>query len=147
MTSNKRWTRHSLVLVGAGLVYIGIGVAFILAPGYVGKDPSLHSALRLLSLDTWGVVYIVIGSLAFTCAFFPLGKKVWGYMVLTALSSAWAFLYVMSTFLNNAPKITLLSGLLWLLLAFIWWAVSGLISPEHVEKLVINGDPNRTSND
>lgn len=140
MTSTKRWTRHSLVLVGAGLVYIGIGVAFILSPGYVGKDPSLHSALRLFSLDQWGLVYILAGSLAFLCAFFPLGKKVWGYMVLTALSSAWAFLYVMSTFVNNAPKITLLSGLLWLLLAFIWWAVSGLISPEHVAKMVPDGD-------
>lgn len=141
MSHQRRWTRHSLVLVGAGLVYVGIGVAFILSPGYVGKDPSLKSALRLLSLDGWGTVYILIGALAVAAAFLPSEKKIWGYMVLTALSSGWAFLYVMSTFVNNAPKITLLSGLLWLLLAFIWWAVSGLISPEHVEKLVSNGDP------
>lgn len=141
MSKQRRWTRHSLVLVGAGLVYVGIGVAFILAPGYVGKDPSLKSALRLLTLDQWGIVYILIGTIALISAFLASGRKIWGYMVLTALSSAWAFLYVMSTFLNDAPKITLLSGLLWLLLAFIWWAVSGLISPEHVEKMVRNDDP------
>lgn len=136
------WSRHSLILIMAGLIYIGLGYSFITAPGYVGKDPSLHSALRLLSMDDWGVVYIFTGGLAFSAAFAPLGKKTWGYMVLTALSSAWAFLYVLSVFTGGAPKLTLLSSLIWLLLAFIWWAVAGLLSPEHIKKLMPNGSSN-----
>jgi hypothetical protein len=136
MRDEPHWTRHSLVLFGAGLIYIGIGIAFIYAPGYVGKDPSLKSALRLLTLNEWGWLYIAAGIAAGAASIFPLGKKVWGYMVLTALSAAWAWLYSMSVFFAGAPKITLLSGLIWLLLAFIWWAVSGLLSPEHVEKMM-----------
>lgn len=138
MRDEPHWTRHSLVLTGAGLIYIGIGIAFILAPGYVGKDPSLKSALRLLTIDEWGYLYILVGFLATCSAMFPLGKKAWGYMILTALSSAWAWLYTMSVIFGHAPMITLLSGLIWLLLAFIWWAVSGLLSPEHVEKMMHN---------
>lgn len=132
------WTRHSLVLTVAGLIYIGIGYAFMISPGYVGKDPSLTSALRLLPLHGWGIVYICTGALAMLAAHSPIGKKSWGYMILTALSSAWAALYVLSVISGGAPRMTLLSSLIWLLLAFIWWAVSGLLSPEHVKKLMPN---------
>lgn len=136
----QHWTRHSLILMIAGLMYAAIGYAFIVSPGYVGKDPSLKSALRLMTLDQWGLVYICCGVLAMISAFSSIGKKVWGYMVLTAISAAWAFLYVMSVVSGGAPKLTLLSSLLWLMLAFIWWAVSGLLSPEHVKKLMLR-DP------
>ena len=135
-TKRSYWTRHSLVLTVAGLIYVGMGYGFIVAPGYVGKDPSLHTALRLMTLDEWGGLYIFVGALALSAAHFPVGKKTWGYMVLTALSSAWAALYLLSVISGGAPKITLLSSLLWLLLAFIWWAVSGLLSPEYIEKLM-----------
>lgn len=138
MTKERHWTRHSLVLIVAGLIYVGIGYAFIVSPGYVGKDPSLKSALRVFSLDGWGVVYICTGALAMISAFSPIGKKAWGYMILTGLSSAWAVLYAMSVIFGDAPGITLLSGLIWFLLAFIWWAVSGLLSPEHVKKMMLN---------
>ena len=136
----RHWTRHSLVLTVAGLIYIGIGYAFIVSPGYVGKDPSLKSALRLLTLDQWGYVYMSTGLFAMVAAFSPIGKKTWGYMILTSISSAWAMLYVISVVSGGAPRITLLSSLIWLLLAFIWWAVSGLLSPEHVKQLLPHSD-------
>lgn len=129
-----------MVLVMAGLIYVGLGYSFITAPGYVGKDPSLHSALRLLSMDGWGIVYMACGALAAISAFSPIGKKAWGYMILTANSSVWAFLYILSVFTGGAPKLTFLSSLIWLLLAFIWWAVSGLLSPEHIQKLMRDGN-------
>jgi hypothetical protein len=132
----RHWTRHSLVLVGGGFIYIGIGIAFILSPGYVGKDPSLKFALHWLSMEGWGVVYILAGFVAMMAALAPIGKKLWGYMMLTSLSSAWAAFYVLSVFYSKAPRLTLLSALIWLLLAFIWWAVSGLLSPEHVEVMI-----------
>lgn len=124
----------------AGLIYIGIGYGFISAPGYVGKDPSLHSALRLMSMDSWGIVHIVCGVLASVAAFSPIGRKAWGYMILTAISSVWAALYTVSVFTGGAPRLTFLSSLIWLLLAFIWWAVSGLLSPEHIQKLMRDGN-------
>lgn len=135
----RRWTRHSLVLVVAGALYIGIGFAFFTAPSIANKDPSLKVALQFLSLNSWGYVFIVVGILSMISSVWPMGEEKWGYTILTALSSAWSAAYTLAVIFYSAPKITLLGGLTWGLLAFIWWAISGLISPEFV-KVVINDE-------
>lgn len=143
MTNNwgvRRWTRHSLVLVVAGALYIGIGFAFFTAPPLAEKDPSLKVALQFLSLDDWGYVFVVVGALSIFSSVWPIGKEKWGYSVLTALSSAWSASYILAVMFYGAPKISLLGGLTWGLLAFIWWAISGLISPEFI-KVVIDDEP------
>jgi hypothetical protein len=134
----RNWTRHSIVLGVSGLIYAGIGFSFIYAPGYVGKDPSLWMALKYLTLSQWGLIYLGVGFLATFAGTFPIGKKTWGYMALTSLSSVWAFCYVLSVVFGGAPKRTVLSALVWSLVAFLWWAVSGLLSPEHVKRMMRN---------
>lgn len=130
-----RWTRHSLVLSIAGTIYVIIGVAFFYVPAEVSKAPSLKVALTYLSLDEWGWVFIVCGALAILAAFSTLGHKAWGYMVLTALSSAWATMYAMAIIFKHAPILTVVSVMTWFMLAFVWWGVSGLLSPEHARYL------------
>lgn len=131
----SHWTRHSLILLGAGLIYIAIGIGFINAPPLIGKDPSLKIALHWISLDQWGYIFIACGICAIAASTWPIGKKVWGYMILTALSLAWCSFYVLAIIFYGAPKIVWISGLTWGLLAFIWWAVSGLISPEQLRRM------------
>ena len=131
----RNWTRHSLILIGAGLIYLGIGIGFLSAPKLVAKDPSLKVALQWLTFHQWGWVFISCGFLAILASGWPMGKKVWGYMLLTALSSAWATFYVLAVVFYDAPKLTWISALIWGLLAFIWWGVSGLLSPEHVRRM------------
>lgn len=128
----RGWTRHSLILVMAGVMYIGIGVAFFYAPPQAKLDPSLKIALRWMTLYQWGWVYIGFGITAAISSLWPMGVEKWGYSVLTFISSAWAAFYLLAVILVGAPPIVLISSLLWALLAFLWWAVSGLISPEAV---------------
>lgn len=132
----RHWTRHSLILIGAGLIYIGIGIGFHAAPPIVAKDPSLVVALHWLSMHAWGWVYIAAGTIALSASLWPSKNKVWGYMVLTGLSSAWACFYALAIVFHHAPSLVWISVLLWSVLAFNWWAVSGLISPEHIEELM-----------
>lgn len=136
---HKNWTRHSLILLGAGAIYIGIGIGFLNAPPIVAKDPSLKVALQWLTVTQWGWVYIGAGIAAMISSLWPMGKKVWGYMMLTALSIAWGLFYAIAILFYGAPALSWISALIWGLLAFIWWAVSGLISPQHVR--VMNDGP------
>lgn len=136
MRRGPRWTRHSIVLSVAGAIYVVIGLAFFLAPKGTDKAPSLKTAVRFLSLNGWGAVFVVCGVLALLAAFSTLGHKTWGYMVLTGLSSGWATLYVAAVVFEHAPVVSLISALTWTLLAFVWWGVSGLISPEHLNQMM-----------
>lgn len=135
MKGAPRWTRHSLVLTVAGAIYIIIGIAFFYTPAEITKAPSLKVALHYLSMTSWGWVFISCGLLAMIAAYSTLGHKTWGYMILTALSSAWATLYAMAIIFKHAPVLTVVSALTWFMLAFIWWGVSGLLSPQHAAYL------------
>lgn len=131
----NHWTRHSLVLLGAGLVYVAIGFGFIYAEPGIEKDPSLKIALHWINMDQWGYIFIGCGTAALLAANWPIGKKAWGYMFLTALSAAWCSFYILAILFYGAPKVVWISALTWGLLAFIWWAVSGMLSPEQVRRM------------
>lgn len=132
----ERWTRHSMVLLGAGAIYISLGVSFLNATPVAKKAPSLKVALQVIPLQGWAGIYIGVGCLAFLAAFLKFRFKVYGYMVLSALSCAWAFFYVMAIFFEGAPKTTWIVALIFTLLAYIWITVSGLVSPERARELV-----------
>lgn len=132
----ERWTRHSMVLLGAGAIYISIGVSYLTSGPLVKKAPSLKVALQVIPLEGWAAIYITVGLLAFLAAFLKFQYKVYGYMVLSALSCAWAFFYVMAILFEGAPKATWIVALIFTLLAYIWITVSGLVSPERARELV-----------
>lgn len=136
----RGWTRHSLILIFAGIMYIGIGVAFLNTPKIYAKDPSLKIALQWLTFDQWGWVYISCGLASMLSSLWPIGSEKWGYTVLSALSSAWSAFYLLAViFVKGVPKLVLIQALLWGILAFIWWAVSGLISPQGLKTVVPSG--------
>lgn len=143
--AQNRWSRHSRVLLVAGMIYVAIGISYISAYKNVQKSPSLKVALSWLDLPFWIAIFLAVGFLVICSAFSRIGRKTWGYMLLAALSSTWAAFYILAFLFKGAPALTLVSGLTWLLLAFVWVQISGLISPESlVHSLEVrNGDKSR----
>lgn len=135
----RPWRRHSLVLLIGGLVYIGIGISFItLSEITVRRETSLVIALRIASMHSWGVLFVLAGALSILSARWPAISDSWGYAVLTGLASAWAAIYFFGFFMGGAPFSNIISGLVWWLIAFMWWAISGLLNPDR--RLVVRHD-------
>lgn len=141
LTGVRPWKRHSLVLIVAGLVYIGIGISYILAEPTEARAQALHLAFFWLSADGWGVVFIFAGILAAISSRWPPISETWGYTVLTGLSAAWAGFYLMGIVIDESPLVNLSAVLSWGLIAFMWWAISGLVNPPVIVRLVGEDPP------
>lgn len=127
----RSWTRHSLVLLIGGLVYIGLGVSYATGLPDNARIMALDLALEWMSFQGWGIVFILVGLMAVLSSRWPPFAETWGYMLLTGLASAWSMFYFLGVFFKSSPPINLTGALVWALIAFIWWAISGLISPER----------------
>lgn len=125
----RPWRRHSLVLLVAGLVYVLIGIAFMLTRPTYERKVALQLAFAWAPIQVWGGVFIFAGALAIISSRWPPISKTWGYMVLTGLSTAWAMFYLMGVVAFNAPLQNLSGFLSWGLIGFLWWAISGLRNP------------------
>jgi hypothetical protein len=124
----RPWRRHSMVLLVAGLVYVGIGVAYMLSPANPVRDATLRVPLTWMPLAAWGVLFIVVGALAVLSARWPPASETWGYTALSGLSALWSMFYLWGTVLGAGPSAA--PGLfVWGLMAFLWWAISGLHNP------------------
>lgn len=128
----RPWRRHSLVLMVAGLAYIGVGASYIFAEPTRAREIALTVALRWFPIEFWGSVFVVAGGLAIVSSRWPPVAETWGYMVLTGLSAGWSATYAMGVIFANAPAMNLSGALNWGLLAFLWWAISGLTNPTTV---------------
>lgn len=126
----REFKRHSLVLLVAGTVYILIGVSYIATDLSPPRANALDIALRWLTIDQWGAVFIMSGLLAILSSRWPPFSETWGYTVLTGLSSGWAAFYVVGVLFADAAATNLTASLSWGVIAFLWWAISGLVNPE-----------------
>ncbi len=126
----RPWTRHSLVLIVAGTVYMMIGWVYLNTATGAPTWQALVIAREWFSLDVWGFVWILSGVLAILSARWPPKIETWGYMALTGLSAGWGAFYVLGVILGENALGTLAVGFMWFLVAFLWWAISGLLSPE-----------------
>lgn len=126
----RPWTRHSLVLVVGGLIYIFVGLAKIITDIPSTRKDALVFALDLMPIEAWGVVFISLGLFAILTSRWPAFTKTWGYVALTSFSAAWGAFHIEGIILTDASSEALSSGLLWLFAAFMWWAVGGLVDPE-----------------
>lgn len=124
----RPWRRHSMVLLVAGLVYAGIGVAFTIAPANPIRDATLRVPLTWMPLGGWGAVFIVAGVLAVISARWPPASETWGYTALSGLSALWSMFYLWGTVLG-AGTAAVPGVFVWGLMAFLWWAISGLHNP------------------
>lgn len=130
--SLRPWQRHSLVLMVGGLVYIGIGISFIAMEDVSPRRAaSMVIGLRLFTPTGWGILFIGAGILSCFSSRWPQFSDSWGYAVLTSMASAWSAIYFLGVFLADAPSFNLILGFDWALIAFIWWAISGLKNPDR----------------
>ena len=129
--SLRPWQRHSLVLAVAGGLYVLIGMTYLLTPDSRSREASLKLAL-FVPLEVWGVVWIVVGVLALTSTRWPPQSKTWGYTALSGLAAAWGSAFLLGVLLLGAPASGLNGAWAYYLLAFLWWAISGLSNPDDV---------------
>lgn len=125
----RPWTRHSLVLVVGGIIYIFIGLAKILNGLPDERRNALTFALDIMPIDYWGAVFILLGMFAILTSRWPAFTKTWGYAALTGFSVLWGLFHIEGIILTDASPESLSSGLLWLFVAFMWWAIGGLLDP------------------
>jgi hypothetical protein len=132
MLALRPWQRHSLVLAVAGTVYILVGVSYIVSTPTPSREISLSLALAWMSFPAWGFVWMVVGSLAILSSRWPPASETWGYTTMTGLAAAWSAFYILGICFFDAPKQGFSGVLVWGLVAFMWWAISGLVNPGNV---------------
>lgn len=129
----RPFKRHDLILFVAGLIYVGTGVAYILAKPNPGRFAALEVVLRIAPLSVWGILFISAGALSMLSSRWPPASEAWGYVVLTAISAGWSAAYASGIVFANSPLSNVNGALVWGLVSFLWWAVSGLRNPEPRE--------------
>lgn len=131
----RPWTRHSLVLLVAGMVYTVIGIVYLGTPDDGPTWRALVIAREWFSLDGWAVMWIVVGVLSMISSKWPPVAEKWGYMALTGLAALWGAFYILGVIFGPNGISSAAVGMLWWLIAFMWWAISGLISPEQIDRI------------
>lgn len=127
----RPWKRHGKILTGAGIVYALIGVVYIVARPNENRDISLQVLLRVAPLQFWGAVFVFAGVLAVISSRWPEFNDTWGYVVLTSLSVGWGSAYLMGMLFLGTPLTNISGFLVWSLLGFLWWGISGLTNPHR----------------
>lgn len=128
---------HSMVLIVAGLVYIAIGISYVVATPTPERLRALEYALLWLDYNNWGYVWMLIGFLSIISSRWPPVSETWGYTALTGQASAWGLFYAASILFGDAPNSTISGVLSWGLIGFMWWAISRLVNPEVLAKLLV----------
>lgn len=124
----RPWTRHSLVLGVAGLVYIGIGIAYFDPNPPPAREAALRVALTWMPIQGWSAVFVAVGLLAMLSSRWPVFSLTWGYVTMTGLSALWSGVYLGGIVIGGSFQ-GFTGALLFGLLAFMWWAISGLVNP------------------
>ena len=130
----RPWQRHSIVLLAGALVYICQGLVYLLVDLTPDRQRGLSAVFQVTRHhpEPWGVIWIIVGALALASTVWPPQSKTWGYTGLTAMAALWGAGYGGSALFLGAP-LNNLSGLaVWWLVAFMWWAISGLVNPDDL---------------
>lgn len=137
----RPWKRHSLVLAVLGTVYLLLGLNEMIFKQPASRYDTLQVAVKLASwfpgaethpLAGWGVLFALVGLLAILSSRWPPASETWGYTALSSLSALWGTFYVWGV-MAGAPFGTIAGFLVWSGLAFLWWAISGLVNPTTLE--------------
>ena len=129
----RPWKRHSTILMVVGFLFVLIGVGYAFSPPTEGRQRSLKVLLDIAPIQYWGGLFVLAGVMAMLSAKWPPFAESWGYMVLTGMSSGWSATYLMGWLFFNSPITNLGQSLVWGILGFMWWAISGLPNPERSE--------------
>lgn len=122
----KPWDRHGLILMVVGIVYVLIGLSFVTSPtARLGQ-----STANIFPGNSWYLGFIITGAVAIMSSRWPNRPRTLGYAVLTGWSAASACLYIIAGMVDNLSSLVT-QGIVWGMVAFLWWAISGLISPPN----------------
>lgn len=135
----RPWQRHDLILSVAGVIYILVGIAWIIAEPNSGREIALQILLAAFPMPVWGGVFIASGVACVVSARWPPFAETWGYVVLTAISLGWGSAYLFGIVLGSSPWTNISGFLVWGLLSFMWWAVSGLKNPVRTGVIIHAG--------
>jgi hypothetical protein len=136
----RPYNRHSLILTIAGISYMLTGSTYILSALTPARKQALAVALRWFPIEIWGMIFVLVGLMAAFSSRWPRLSKSWGYAVLTGLSAGWSATYAAGVIFEGAPSGNISAVLQWGLLAFLWWAIPGLVSPDKTVIVVVNAD-------
>lgn len=129
----RPYKRHSLVLTVAGLAYVIYGLLILFTWEHEGPRASAISAgLSTAPLAFWGALFVLAGIVALVSSRWPAVSEKWGYVVLTGQSANWAAVYLAGLLFDNNTLAQTGGALLWGLLAFLCWALTGLMNPDDV---------------
>lgn len=123
----KPWSRHSMILIIAGITYIVKGLAHARIPQSPEHEQVLYFALELMPYEKWGWVFIFVGLFTILSARWPAWTRTAGYTALTGWSAAWAAFYLVGI-AHTPERLPYFSvAMTWAMVAFLWWSISGLI--------------------
>lgn len=126
----RPWTRHSTVLLVAGAFYFILGLLYILGRNAVEAKSAAYLFSKWFDLNWLGSVWMFVGTLTIISTVWPPISKTWGYSIMTGLSAAWASFYAVDIVFMDGPVWQINGALMWGFIAFMWWAISGLVDPE-----------------
>lgn len=123
----RPWKRHSLVLMVLGIIYVLVGLSYVVQPpsGYTHRVTI--AATLIMPLRGWGAVWIGAGLLSVLSSRWPPASETWGYTALSFLAALWASFYFWGLLFMDGGSIP--GALAWTSVAFLWWAISGLHNP------------------
>jgi hypothetical protein len=142
----RPWKRHSLALLTGGMLYVVLGLSYILVPLTPQNKGGLHIALEWASIDFWGSVFVFCGILAIISSRWPPISETWGYTVLTALSAGWSVTYMIGIWFYDASLVNWRGVITFGILGFMWWVISGLQNPGEIEALVAKAEALKREN-
>jgi hypothetical protein len=128
-----------MLLIVVGFLFVLAGVQYIITGPSRIRDVALATVLQIAPVYFWGGLFIVAGLLAIVSSKWPPKSEKWGYMVLTGLSSGWSATYLTSILFFNAPWANVGQVIIWAVLGFLWWGISGFPNPEPPPKEMHDG--------
>jgi hypothetical protein len=126
----RPWRRHSIVLAVAGVVYICYGTAILAVPPNDARISNLRMATEIMPIRVWGFVWIIVGLGALASTRWPPQSETWGYAAMSGLAAFWAAIVAFGIFFLDAPFQGITGALVWAMVAFMWWGISGLMNPD-----------------
>lgn len=131
----RKFERHSLVLVFAGVIYMAIGLVYLVTGPSPYRTQGLYYALQIMGYHQWGAIFVLSGGAAVLSSRWPPLNESWGYILLTGLSTGWATFYAAGVIFHDTPPTNIIGALCYGLLGFMWWAISGLVNPTRLDWL------------
>lgn len=128
----RPWKRHSTILMVVGFMFVLFGFGYIFSKPTEGRTASLQVILQVAPIQFWGTLFVLAGLLSMLSSKWPPLTETWGYMVLTGISSGWAATYFLGWAFFHSSVTNLGQSVVWSILAFMWWAISGLPNPEKI---------------